>query len=602
MAKIIGTAGSAPAAKPVRVKVKAHTRAAPAEPSHVVRPPKPAAAKPVKVRVKPFSPPQTPDSRDNNQQARHPNVSHVSPDAQDVAGRTAAQHAYDASYAQDIQDAASGKHPDLAKAYGIHVPKANAKVKVKTGHGPGHLIASITPGALVHALANVDAGASMPVFSGIAKVVGRGGSDAAEMAVTTPSSVAHLIDTGIHHPTQLPALLAKPYEDLARHPIKTLSEHPLQTALLVAPAVRMPGRVVGKVARAAGKQTLERTDATLPGSALREKRTGSRDAVARVVQAHNDRSNPVPTVTARDVNRRVDEYYGAAQRHMQRARAAANRQVKQRGLVGDAADEHISGVIGKTQDRLAQRFGREFGAIHQVTPGGHLMPIKPHSGVAVEGVLHDTRAAAQTVAEHLNEKPVVLHSGTAAPAVPLEWTAREAGDKFSVVPKLAADRLNHHQGVGTDKAMIARMMRTSRRQLTTTVLPVSPKVARRQRGRGGAAVIHGGRRPDVVPACRPRRARARPHRAGRRSSAAGAHHAGRPGRSRRRARRQHPDAGGGVRRLRARQRRPHAHPPWRQARRPAVPRHSTARTRRWSTTRSTATWSARRRRPCSAPP
>jgi hypothetical protein len=371
-------AGISAPAKPVRVKVKAHTRAAPAEPSHVVRPPKPAAAKPVKVRS--TAPPQTPDSRDNNRAARHPKpVTQPSPDAQDVTARsqrvqafpgttsteTVPQRKIDQQYAADVQQemrakVAARRHP---------------VVKVKTGHGPGHLLASIQPGALVHAIANVDAGGSLPVFSGIAKVAGRGLKDAEEMAVTTPSSVAKLASDAVHHPERVPGELAKPYVQLAKHPIKTLSEHPLQTALMVAPAIRMPGRTLGKVARVAGKQTLERPPAALPGTALKVARTGSRDAVVRAFQSRADRKNPTPTATVKDVQERVDARFDANRHLAQRAEAVAVRATKRatKGQPKAVRREAVAQAREHAREQALQdaevRFAREFGANVRLSTG-----------------------------------------------------------------------------------------------------------------------------------------------------------------------------------------------------------------------------------------
>jgi hypothetical protein len=275
-------------------------------------------------------------------------------------------------------------------------------VKVKTGHGPGHLLASIQPGALVHAIANVDAGGSMPVFSGIAKVAGRGLKDAEEMAVTTPSSVAKLASDAVHHPERVPGELAKPYVQLAKHPIKTLSEHPLQTALMVAPAVRMPGRTLGKVARVAGKQTLERPPAALPGTALKVARTGSRDAVVRAFQSRADRKAPAPVATVKDVQTRVDEFHDMAQHHTHRVVASATKQAKRaaKGKGLSKADqrvvvrEKVEGARGGAHNQTDAKFVREFGAVHEITPQGHI--VKPKG--ATEGVLHDTHDTAQRIA------------------------------------------------------------------------------------------------------------------------------------------------------------------------------------------------------------
>jgi hypothetical protein len=463
--------------KPVKVKVR------------------PAAKAPAKVKPKVSQAPvQSPDSRDNNQTARAPKpVTHPSPDAGDVTGRSPQQKLHDSGYAQDVQDAAAGRNPTLAKELGLHPRKP--KAKVKTGHGPGHVLATINPTALVHAVANVDAGGSMPVFSGIAHVGGRAVKDAEEMAVTLPSSVAHVVSTAVTHPKKLPGELAKPYEELAKHPIKTLSEHPLQTALMVAPAVRMPGRVLGKAARVTGKQTLERPPAILPNTALKETRTGSRDIFARAMQARADRENPVPIASVKDVQRRVDEFHDAAKQHTRRTRIAAARQVKDRGLTGDAAEEHISGAVGGAHNHADAQFGREFGAVHQVSPQGHIVVPKG----ATEGTLHDTQAQATRVADRLNNNRVAVPTGQGKATVPLEFTVRPAGDKFAVVPKVADTRLVKQQKVGSSPATMAKVMRRSRGAFTQAVLPLSAKWLAGQAGEAGLRSVVAGAGPfDVL--------------------------------------------------------------------------------------------------------
>ena len=130
MARPIGTTGSAPASK--TIKVKAHTRRAPT--------PKPRPAggtpKPVRVRVRSTAPPQTPDSRDNNRLARHPNVAHASPDAQDVTARSPHQeyqcrgdnHVSETD--QQVRDDSGPENPGIA---GVAVPM---RKKVRGGDSP----------------------------------------------------------------------------------------------------------------------------------------------------------------------------------------------------------------------------------------------------------------------------------------------------------------------------------------------------------------------------------------------------------------------------------------------------------------------------------
>jgi hypothetical protein len=461
------------------VNVKAHTRKAPT--------PKP---KKVKVKVS-QAPVRTPDSRDNNAAARAPKPpANPSPDARDVTDRSRKVPVFSVPGATSRTATITLRQHDQQVAADTQA-QARAKVaarrapKVKTGHGPGHLLASINPAAYVGALKHADFD-GMGVVSGAVKVAGRAAKDAEEMAVTLPSSVAHVVVTAATHPKKLPGELAKPYVELAKHPVKTLSEHPLQTALMVAPAVRMPGRAVGKVARVTGKQTLERPPAVLPNTALKEPHPGSRDVVARAVQSAKDRRNPARKVTVRQVQRRVDEAYGAQQKHKERVTAAVMRDAKAeaQGMPKAQRDEHIveARVIARSaaKDQAHRAYVREFGAIHQVTPQGHVVAPKG----AVEGTLHDTAEQAQKVADRLNRAPMKLKMGgftRGEKTLPLArqhrdvtFVTHKAGEKHGVIPDFVAKRISKQEGVGTGRAPGAKILRVSRGAFTRTVLPYRP--------------------------------------------------------------------------------------------------------------------------------
>jgi hypothetical protein len=133
----------------------------------------------------------------------------------------------------------------------------------------------------------------------------------------------------------------------------------------------------------------------------------------------------------------------------------------------------IEGARGGARNQLNERFVREFGAIHQVTPQGLI--VKPKG--ATEGVLHGTRAEAQHVANRLNARPASIRT-PAKEQVPLEFTVHERAawrPKFGVVPKIATQRLAKHHAVGSGKATMAKVMRRSRGAFTNAVLPLSPK-------------------------------------------------------------------------------------------------------------------------------
>lgn len=289
----------------------------------------------------------------------------------------------------------------------------------------------------------------------VRKVARNAPGDAAELIVTAPSSIAKLASTAAHDPEKLPAMLAEPYIEMAKNPGEFITERPVTAALMAQPAVRVPGRAAGKVARVAGKQTLKRPDSTLPGTGLREQRVGSRDIVVRAVQQRRDAKTPAPVMTERQIRRRVDEFYGAGQKHVQRTTAAANRQVRKRKLKGEDAESHVSGAIGAARDRLDERFAKEFGATWDRLPSGAI--VKPKR--ATEGVLYPTRADADAIAARL----------------PFDASVKEVGGKWAVLPAVAAQRLHKHEVVGTSPALPAKLMRVTRRQFTKTVLPFSPK-------------------------------------------------------------------------------------------------------------------------------
>jgi hypothetical protein len=328
--------------------------------------------------------------------------------------------------------------------------------------------------------------ANIPVAGFSGRVLVNAAKDAGELAVTTPSSVAHLVSTAAHHPGKLPGELAKPYVDFAKHPLKSAEEKPISTALMLQPAGRVPGRVLGKVARVTGKQTLERPAATLPGTALKETRTGSRDVAVRHVQAKKDAANPAPKATVRQVQRRVDEAFGTQQKHRERIEEAIMRKAEAdaKALPKAARPAHMADqkaiARAASGDQAHREYVREFGAVHQVTKKGHIVIPK----AATEGTLHATRDAAQKVADRLNRTPVTLKMGGFTKAEeafplarqhrPVNFVVHKAGETYGVIPDFVAERLSKHAGVGTSRAPGAKLLRMSRGSFTRAVLPYRP--------------------------------------------------------------------------------------------------------------------------------
>lgn len=308
----------------------------------------------------------------------------------------------------------------------------------------------------------VEAATGAKILPTIHKIAKNTPKDAAELAVTTPSSVAQLGKTAVTDPKKVPGMLAAPYKELAEHPGKFVTEHPVSTALMVQPVVKAPGALAGKALRLAGKQTLERPAATLPGTALKEARTGSKDAVVRAVQARKDAKNPQPVMSEKQIQKRVDEFRDFGQLQRSRVQASAGREAKKRtkGMPKperrEAIRTHLEGAQGGAQKQLDRRFVEEFGATWQRTPEGTI--VKPKTPDA-KGVLHTDRADADAIAAK----------------VPFDAVVKEYNGKFAVVPKTAAERRAKHAVVGSSKATGAKVMRTTRQAFTGTVLPLSGK-------------------------------------------------------------------------------------------------------------------------------
>lgn len=424
----------------------------------------PAASGPIKVKAK-------------RKPVVKPPAGDVASSGGDYGTKKAVEFKRTPQFKRDQKAAAQAGAKQALKA----LPKPTAKLKHVKGGGPlgtasSVLAASYFPG-VTSALAATDRAFGTKTLKFAEKTTGNIPKDAAELAVTTPSSVAKLASTAVHDPAKVPGMLLEFPKQLYHHPLKTISEHPVTTALTVAPAVRAPGLVAGRVARIAGKQTLERPAAALPRTALKDARTGSRDVVVRAAQARKDRKAPAATMTGEQVQRRVDEFYDFGKQHQNRAQASAVKRAKVKakaeGLpkaerklkMQDAAQ----GAHAGARATVDKRFGLEFGSTWRRTPAGVIE--KPKN--ATQGHLHDTRASANAIAKRLNQNPAIIRE--AGSPAPLEFTVRTAGDKYAVVPKIAAVRLHEHRVVGTSKATMAKVMRRSRQAFTQATLPLSAK-------------------------------------------------------------------------------------------------------------------------------
>lgn len=346
--------------------------------------------------------------------------------------------------------------------------------RVKKGKGPGGPLLAVVhlPKSYVSAITNSE------VTPGGLDIAGNAVKDAAELAVTTPSSVAKIASTAATHPKKLPGMLAQPYKDLAHDPVGFVSEHPVSTALMLAPAARMPGRIIGKGARIAGKQTLERPAASLPGTAMKDPRTGSRDALVRAVQSRADKKDPTPTMTVKDVQRRVDEHFDQGKHLAGRAEKVAVREARktvkdlpkeQRKQAAPHVVEHARETAREQAHTDADaRFAQEFGATGRPSTGAAERDAA--RTVRVAAVSHVQAAKAAHVAakaEHaqaFTRARIAVAKAAKSPTLKGLETRRRNAQAAVVAEQRAqhAARTAHSQKVATGRVAAAKGARSPR--------------------------------------------------------------------------------------------------------------------------------------------
>jgi hypothetical protein len=168
-------------------------------------------------------------------------------------------------------------------------------------------------------------------------------------------------------------------------------------------------------------------------------------------------------VTAKEVQRRVDEHFDQSKHEARRIESATVKATRKatkgqpKDVRREAETQAREHARAEAQRVAEERFAREFGAVDQVTSQGHVVTPKNPT----EGTLHDTRKAALKVASRLNTR------AGAAPTDPMRFVVRKAGqdaagnDRFAAVPKVATRRLMKHQKVGSSPAVMAKVMRRS---------------------------------------------------------------------------------------------------------------------------------------------
>ena len=447
-------------------KVKPKPQAPPSFPKQVPVRPGARTPKPRKVKPKPQAPPSFPKQVPVRPGARTPRPGKSPRPGGRPSTQAERTHVHKARVKRGREIKRARAQERQYRSQGEAVEKAAAQQRVPKGLPKSQADLYLTdPKALKKA------GFKAPgVLDKIAQAPGafiaNTAKDTAELAATTPTSTYMLGKTAVTEPKKLPGMLIEPYKQLAKDPAKFVFEHPVSTALMVTPAGRLPGRAAGKALRVAGRQTLEGVPKELPGTALKEPVARSRSAVLNARQARYDRQHGPRKVTADEVRRRVDEAFDVQRKHTQRVEVAKAREIKPQVKQLPKAErkgfkaEQVKGALGGARTQNDRAFVREFGSTWQVGHKGAVL--KPKR--ATEGHLHPSRADAEKVAQRLGKAG---HG---------EFVVKQVTDnEYGVIPKVAAEQLRLHEGVGTSRATGARVLRATRTKFTNTVLPLSPK-------------------------------------------------------------------------------------------------------------------------------
>lgn len=199
----------------------------------------------------------------------------------------------------------------------------------------------------------------IPKLKEVVKVARTVPDDATDLvAGVIPSVYVPAREVARGKPGSAAKMLAEPFVETAKHPLKSLEEHPLQTALLASGAEALVGRGLGKGLRVAGstEATLKKSkvtakaapaakkarelgstrrpkaDTVVPGTHLRKEGRYSKDVLVKMGQAALDKADKRDaakprTMSAREQRRRANETEAAREDTVRRDRVLTGKQV-----------------------------------------------------------------------------------------------------------------------------------------------------------------------------------------------------------------------------------------------------------------------------------
>lgn len=154
------------------------------------------------------------------------------------------------------------------------------------------------------------------------KVVKNAGRELVDIpANAVPSLYVPAKELATGHPGKAAKTLAQPFVELAKHPLKSLEDHPVSSALMLSGVEGAIGRGAGAALRRAPSEALRevgstkgRAPATVPGTTLREDRPFSKNVIHKAfqVRAEKGRTEP-PIMSTKQIQRRADEHAAASE-------------------------------------------------------------------------------------------------------------------------------------------------------------------------------------------------------------------------------------------------------------------------------------------------
>jgi hypothetical protein len=299
------------------------------------------------------------------------------------AGRVA--RARDIARAQATKDTKGGSDRARAAAYLAAHPEVLHPGHPAHGSALASIIAAAKLGpAVVKGASDLAAKAApyavagyAPALSLTANVLGKGkelnrlasnaGRDLVDIPANAIPSLYKLGETAIHDPKKAAGMVAQPYIDVAKHPVRSFEDHPLGTALLFSGLKGGSGRAAGQALRTIPSNATRRAGSTarsarrVEGTALEQRRAYSPDVINKAVQVAVERNRQRRAA-------KVDTKAAAATG--ERAVELQTKAVKLRGT--QMSENQIRRRVDEHQDltetlRRSDR-GRAVGAAQQAIP------------------------------------------------------------------------------------------------------------------------------------------------------------------------------------------------------------------------------------------